>query len=62
MGVSSTINQCIEIAEGQYIAFLDCDDYLAPNALEEVNMQIKNILVLIIFLRIKSILMIMISL
>lgn len=34
--ISKTTNDCIKMATGEFIGFLDCDDILAPNALEEV--------------------------
>lgn len=34
--ISKTTNDCIQMATGEFIGFLDCDDVLAPNALEEV--------------------------
>lgn len=35
-GISSTINKGVELARGRYIVFLDCDDYLPANALNDV--------------------------
>jgi len=35
-GISENTNECIRIADGEYLAFLDHDDILAPNALFEV--------------------------
>jgi len=35
-GIGSIQNMAVEIARGEYVAFLDCDDALAPGALEEV--------------------------
>ncbi len=35
-GISYRQNEAVNIAKGEYIAFLDCDDYLKDNALEEV--------------------------
>lgn len=35
-GISETQNEAVNIAKGEYIAFLDCDDALVPNALQEV--------------------------
>lgn len=35
-GISSIQNYGISMAQGEYVAFLDCDDYLEPNALQEV--------------------------
>lgn len=34
--ISNCTNSALEIATGEYIAFLDCDDILRPNALYEV--------------------------
>lgn len=34
--ISLATNSAIEMAEGEFIAFMDCDDVLAPNALYEV--------------------------
>ncbi len=34
--ISKCTNSAIEMAEGEFIAFMDCDDVLAPNALYEV--------------------------
>ncbi|MCD7921111.1 MAG: glycosyltransferase family 2 protein [Clostridiales bacterium] len=34
--ISRATNSALEVATGDYIAFLDCDDVLAPNALYEV--------------------------
>lgn len=34
--ISRSTNSALEVATGEYIAFLDCDDVLAPNALYEV--------------------------
>lgn len=34
--ISKTTNDCIEKSSGEFIAFLDCDDTLAPDALESV--------------------------
>lgn len=34
--ISKCTNTAIEMASGEYIAFMDCDDTLAPNALYEV--------------------------
>jgi glycosyltransferase involved in cell wall biosynthesis len=36
VGISSATNKAVEIATGQYIAFLDHDDALTPDALAEV--------------------------
>jgi glycosyltransferase involved in cell wall biosynthesis len=40
-GISYTQNEAVDIANGQYIAFLDCDDYLKDGALEIVYEKIK---------------------
>ncbi len=34
--ISKCTNSAIEMADGEFIAFMDCDDILAPNALYEV--------------------------
>lgn len=34
--ISQATNSAIEIADGEFLAFMDCDDTLAPNALYEV--------------------------
>ncbi len=34
--ISRATNSALEIAEGEFVAFMDCDDTLAPNALYEV--------------------------
>lgn len=39
-GISATQNEAVGLARGQFIAFLDCDDALAPGALEEVAKEI----------------------
>lgn len=36
-GVSATRNHGVEVSCGQYVAFLDCDDWWAPSFLEEMN-------------------------
>lgn len=35
--ISACTNTAISMAEGEYIAFMDCDDVMAPNALYEVT-------------------------
>ncbi|WP_194711693.1 glycosyltransferase family 2 protein [Noviherbaspirillum soli] len=35
-GISETQNEAVNAAKGEYIAFLDCDDALVPNALKQV--------------------------
>lgn len=35
-GISSVQNMAVEMARGEYVAFLDCDDALVPGALEVV--------------------------
>ena len=42
LGISASFNRAIEIAEGEFIAFLDCDDYLSKEALEQINQQINE--------------------
>lgn len=37
LGISDTQNTAIKHAKGEYIAFLDCDDMLARNAIERVS-------------------------
>lgn len=34
LGIAETQNRLLEASSGEIIAFLDCDDYLAPNAIE----------------------------
>lgn len=34
--ISRATNSALEVAEGEFVAFMDCDDTLAPNALYEV--------------------------
>lgn len=34
-GISYTMNHAMALASGHWIAFLDCDDWLEPNAIEE---------------------------
>jgi glycosyltransferase involved in cell wall biosynthesis len=40
LGISASFNRAIEIAEGEFIAFLDCDDYLSKEALEQIDQKI----------------------
>jgi len=40
LGVSASQNQAVQIAKGDYIGFLDCDDYLAPGALEIIKQKV----------------------
>ncbi len=35
LGLAATLNRCIEVSSGEYIARHDCDDYAAPNRLEK---------------------------
>lgn len=35
-GISAVQNLAVELARGEYVAFLDCDDSLAPGALEAI--------------------------
>jgi len=35
MGLAYTLNRCLEVAKGKYIARMDADDISAPNRLEE---------------------------
>ena len=34
--ISKATNSALEVAEGEFVAFMDCDDTIAPNALYEV--------------------------
>jgi glycosyltransferase involved in cell wall biosynthesis len=36
-GISATQNLAVSLATGEFIAFLDCDDFVAPGAIEEVS-------------------------
>lgn len=36
VGISRVLNLAVEMASGEYVAFLDCDDALVPKALEKV--------------------------
>ena len=40
--ISQTTNDGIEISKGEFIAFMDCDDILAKNALYEVALALNN--------------------
>lgn len=42
LGISASLNRAIEIAEGEFIVFLDCDDYISREALEEIDQQIRE--------------------
>jgi glycosyltransferase involved in cell wall biosynthesis len=41
LGISATQNSAVKIATGEYVAFVDCDDALEPNALSVVAESIK---------------------
>lgn len=42
-GVSNTRNQALKMAKGEYIAFVDCDDFVAPNMYKKMyEAAIKN--------------------
>jgi len=41
-GISATMNRAIKESSGQWIAFLDCDDWLVPEAIEEVVKTIRS--------------------
>jgi glycosyltransferase involved in cell wall biosynthesis len=36
VGIAAAQNMAVQLAQGDFVAFLDCDDYLAPTALETV--------------------------
>lgn len=40
--ISKATNSAIELAEGEFIAFMDCDDLLAPNALYDVAVKLNE--------------------
>lgn len=40
--ISQATNSALEAAEGEYVAFMDCDDTLSPNALYEVAKKINE--------------------
>lgn len=40
--ISQATNSALEVAEGEYVAFMDCDDMLSPNALYEVAKKINE--------------------
>jgi glycosyltransferase involved in cell wall biosynthesis len=42
MGISKTQNALIDLARGKFIAFLDCDDVLKPDAIKEVAKALAN--------------------
>ena len=44
-GVSSARNKGLDIAKGDYIAFVDPDDYIEPNMYEEMFWDYKKLLV-----------------
>jgi len=41
-GISAVQNLAVELARGEYVAFLDCDDALVPAALEKVRFALEN--------------------
>lgn len=40
--ISQTTNDAIKLASGEFIAFMDCDDIISPNALFEVARMLNN--------------------
>ena len=40
--ISRATNSAIELAEGEFIAFMDCDDTISPNALYEVALKLNE--------------------
>jgi glycosyltransferase involved in cell wall biosynthesis len=42
LGISTSQNSAVKVAKGEYLIFLDCDDYLEPNALKFVDACIKE--------------------
>lgn len=40
--ISAATNSAIEIADGEFLAFMDCDDLLSPNALYEVAVKLNE--------------------
>ncbi len=40
--ISRATNSAIDVADGEYLAFMDCDDVLAPNALYEVAVKLNE--------------------
>lgn len=40
--ISRCTNSAIELATGEFVAFMDCDDVMAPNALYEVAVQLNK--------------------
>lgn len=41
-GISEAQNEAVSVARGKYIAFLDCDDALVPNALRQVANKLES--------------------
>lgn len=39
VGIAAAQNLAVELAEGEFVAFLDCDDFLPPEALERMEVQ-----------------------